>query len=51
MADQWSETAPGDDSPGGIVAVKLDTESPPAATIKAEKLWVMEGGTQGDSWI
>ena len=51
VADQWSETAPGDDSTGGIVAVKLDSESPPAATIKDGRLLVIEGGTQGDSWL
>ncbi len=51
VADQWSDTAPGDDSPGGSVPVKLDTESPPAAMIKDGRLWVIEGGTQGDSWL
>jgi Protein of unknown function (DUF1553)/Protein of unknown function (DUF1549)/Planctomycete cytochrome C len=51
LAAQWRETAPGDDSTGGSVAVKLDTESAPAAVIKDGKLWVIEGGTQGDSWL
>lgn len=51
VEDQWSDTAPGDDSPGGSVAVKLDVESPPAAMIKDGKLRIIEGGTQGDSWL
>lgn len=51
VADQWSETAPGDDCPGGIVPVKLDSEAPPAAKIKNGKLQIIEGGTQGDSWL
>ena len=51
VADQWSATAPGDDSPGGSVVVKLDSESPPAAKLNDGKLWLIEGGTQGDSWL
>lgn len=51
VAEHWSETAPGDDSPGGSVAVKLDSDSPPAALTKDGKLWLIEGGTQGDSWL
>ena len=51
VANQWTETAPGDDSPGGSVAVELDSERPPAARIKSGGLWVIEGGTQGDSWL
>lgn len=51
VANQWTETAPGDDSPGGSVAVELDSVRPPAASIKSGGLWVIEGGTQGDSWL
>ena len=51
VADQWSDTAPGDDSPSGIVPVKLDAQAPPAAMIKDGKLLIIEGGTQGDSWL
>ncbi len=51
VADRWSETAPGDDSPGGSVPVKLDSEAPPAAMIKNGRLHIIEGGTQGDSWL
>lgn len=51
LAENWSSTAPGDDAPGGRVAVKVDSESPPGAAIKDGKLRVIEGGTEGDSWL
>ncbi len=51
LADNWSATAPGDDSPGGSVAVNLDSDTAPAADIKDGKLQIIEGGTNGDSWL
>lgn len=62
LSERWSNTAPGDDSPGGKVAVKLDgRESPsslsgiviegPSARIKNGQLQIVEKGTIGDSWI
>lgn len=51
IKEQWSATAPDDDSPGGSVAVNLDSDSSPAARINDGKLWIIEGGTEGDSWL
>ena len=51
LATNWSNTAPGDDGPGGKVPVHIDSEQAPAAFRKAGNLQVIEGGTQGDSWI
>jgi hypothetical protein len=51
VADQWNNTVPNDDSQAGSVAVKLDSESPPAAMIQSGELRIIEGGTQGDSWL
>lgn len=51
LAAQWSVTAPGDDAPGGSVPVKLDSDIAPAAIIKDGRLNLIEGGTQGDSWL
>lgn len=51
LSKHWSNTAPGDDTPGGSVAVKLDTDDGPAAQIKNGQLQIVESGTKGDSWI
>lgn len=51
LAKNWSNTAPGDDGPGGIVPVQIDSQQAPAAFLKDGRLQVIEGGTQGDSWI
>ena len=51
LAEQWSATAPGDDSPGGAVPVQLDSDRTPAALIQNGHLQIREGGTQGDSWL
>jgi hypothetical protein len=51
LADRWSATAPGDDAPGGAVPVNLDADTPPAARIRDGHLQILEGNTQGDSWL
>lgn len=57
LADDWSNTAPGDDTPGGTAAVKLiDQAEPaqtelPAAVKRAGALQIAEGGPGGDKWL
>ncbi|MDB5388166.1 MAG: Protein of unknown function (DUF1553)/Protein of unknown function (DUF1549)/Planctomycete, partial [Planctomycetaceae bacterium] len=51
LLEQWSNTAPGDDSPGGKVPVKLNQSAAPAGLIQDGRLRIVEGGTQGSSWI
>lgn len=51
LAARWSTTAPGDDVPSGAVPVNLDSTNAPAARIHRKQLEIIEGSTQGDSWI
>jgi Protein of unknown function (DUF1553)/Protein of unknown function (DUF1549)/Planctomycete cytochrome C len=51
IKDRWSATAPGDDSAGGTVVVSLDSDMAPAAKATGGQLQIIEGNTQGDSWI
>lgn len=51
LSGRWSNTAPGDDTPGGQPEVQLDTGSGPAAQVKDGALRIIEGGGSGDRWI
>lgn len=51
LANRWSTTAPGDDVPSGAVPVNLDSTTAPAARVNRKQLEIIEGNTQGDSWI
>ncbi len=51
LSARWSNTAPGDDVPGGQVPVTLDASQAPAARINQGRLEIIEGNTRGDSWI
>lgn len=55
FAAHWSNTAPGDDAPGGTAAVTLavgDSKPPAPAAVRANgTLRVIEGGPTGDKWI
>ncbi len=57
FAANWSNTAPGDDAPGGTAVVKLVQGSepakvePPAAVRTAGVLRIVEGGIAGDKWL
>ena len=58
FADHWSNTAPGDDAPGGTAVVTLlaatdanSTAPAPAAIRKDGVLQIVEGGTGGDKWL
>lgn len=51
LSDAWSNTAPGDDSPGGSPAVRLDSAAAPGALAKGGTLQILESGAAGDRWI
>ncbi len=51
VAAQWSNTAPGDDQPGGSPPVRLDADSAPAARLHDGTLQLVEGGGSGDRWL
>ncbi len=56
FAEKWSNTAPGDDAPGGTTAVALATAAdskpePPAAVRADGTLRLIEGGASGDKWL
>ena len=51
LAARWSNTAPGDNAPGGTPPVTVDGEASPAARIQAGALQIVEGGGSGDRWI
>lgn len=51
LAERWSSTAPTDDTPGGKVPVRVDSDISPAARVQNGHLQIVEGGTDGDSWI
>jgi hypothetical protein len=54
LSQNWTNTAPGDDAPGGVVAVNLFTDQVapgPAAVFKNGTLQIVEGDPTGDKWI
>ena len=51
IADKWSNTAPGDDSPGGTGVVNLNSREAPGAMIAGSHLELIEGGPGGDKWL
>lgn len=51
LLEQWSNTAPGDDTPGGTVPVQLNQPTAPACLTQDGHLKIVEGGTSGNSWI
>jgi hypothetical protein len=51
LADHWSNTAPGDDVPGGAVPVQLDSSQAPGALRHKGVLEILESGMQGDRWL
>ncbi len=58
FAANWSNTAPGDDAPGGTAVVTLlaateanSTATAPAAIRKGGVLRIVEGGAGGDKWV
>jgi len=48
---QWSNTAPGDDHPGGEPPVALDSSTAPGAAIQNGALAIIESGSGGDRWL
>ncbi|HEY4259639.1 MAG TPA: PSD1 and planctomycete cytochrome C domain-containing protein [Schlesneria sp.] len=48
---RWSNTAPGDEAPGGTEAVKLNSREAPGAIVLDGSLHLFEGGAGGDKWL
>ena len=51
LAARWSNTAPGDDAPGGSPAVHVDGEIRPAARAADGRLEILESGDPGNRWL
>ncbi len=51
LTNHWSNTAPGDDAPGGTPPVVLGSGRGPGAMIQDGALRIIEGGGSGDRWI
>ena len=51
LGERWSNTAPGDDAPGGTAAVNLNSRETPGAVVVDGKLQLIEGGPSGDKWL
>ena len=51
LAEKWSNTAPGDDAPGGTAAVHLNSREAPGAILADGRLELIEGGPGGDKWL
>jgi hypothetical protein len=51
LGERWSNTAPGDNGSGGTVAVNIGSTTAPGLVINDGRLRVIEGNTQGDSWV
>jgi hypothetical protein len=51
LAPRWSNKAPGDEVPQGLVVVNVDSESAPGAIIKNGELRIIESGAAGDRWL
>jgi Protein of unknown function (DUF1553)/Protein of unknown function (DUF1549) len=51
LAERWSATAPGDDTPGGAPPVALDSSVAPSAIRERGALAIHEGGGAGDRWL
>ncbi len=52
LTPRWSNTAPGDDAPGGTTPVRVDSENAPGAFVRDGRLHLAEGGGGGgDRWL
>ena len=51
LGERWTNTPPGDDSPGGSPPVEIDSENSPGAMARDGVLRIIEGGGSGDRCI
>jgi Protein of unknown function (DUF1553)/Protein of unknown function (DUF1549) len=51
LAETWSNTAPGDDGPGGDVPVNVDSATAPGAVVVEGHLRIVESGGAGSRWL
>lgn len=51
LAGKWSNTAPGDQRPGGTPPVAVDSDQAPGAFLREGTLRLVEGGGGGDRWL
>jgi hypothetical protein len=50
LAQRWSATAPGDDTPGGS-SLHLDSPTAPGAVAREGRLRIVESGAEGNRWL
>ncbi len=51
LTENWSNTAPGDDGPGGSLPVQLESAEAPSALRLNGTLNVLDNGAPGDRWL
>lgn len=51
VATNWDHRAPGDDTPAGAPAIKLDSQQAPGAFVRDGALSIVESGSTGDRWL
>jgi hypothetical protein len=51
LAAKWSNTAPGDDAPGGDIPVNIDSATAPGAVIADGALQIIESGAAANRWL
>jgi len=51
LSESWSNTAPGDDRPGGDLPVQLESEQAPSALRASGRLQILDNGAPGDRWL
>ncbi len=51
LTSQWSNTAPGDDAPGGAPAVNVGAQTAPGAVCESGALLIIESGGAGNRWL
>lgn len=51
LAAKWSNTAPGDDAPGGTTPVNIDSATAPGAIASDGALRIIESGAAANRWL
>ncbi len=51
LSGRWSNTAPGDNAPGGNMPVQIDSDQPPGLLAHEGRLKIITAGNQGEGWV